>query len=1018
MRENFRQNGTGYLIAVTSTLAVAVFRYAIAGLLGDAAPFLPFVLAVMLTGWHSGLWPGLLATTLSAFCGVLFFTTPHGNLQINLFPQFLNLVLFVCSGVAISWLCEAMHLARHELSLRVSQEQRQKEIAETWRSRYEAAVKASHSVLYDSNRETGEVVYGGDCEAILGYTAAELNGDLSKWVALIHPDDRQIFLGEVDRTNCERSPYQAEYRMVRKDGTTIWMRDDGHFAVREGDNCRLIGFVKDVTGQRRAEQERNRFEERLTRLMDHTPLAVIEWDADFAITRWAGQAEKVFGWSAEDVVGKRIDEIRLVYEEDQPQVDATLKQLAYPGTNFNICHNRNYQKSGKTIWCDWYNSVLHNPDGKMIAVLSLVLDVTDRERSAESLQESESRFRHLADAMPQVVWIAEASGRVFYYNSRVERLSGVILENKDTWNWQGVMHPDDVDKTLDAWSTALQNKTPYQCEHRLKMTDGVYRWHLSRGLPVVCQQGEVQWFGTATDIQDLKMSEFALKESEERFRAFMDSSPAMAWAKDEYGRYVFVNRAYQQRFCIRQRDWIGKTDFDVWPEDAALLFQQNDQKTLRATEPIEAVEEVVEEDGHKSVWWSFKFVYTDGRGGRYVGGIAYDVTEQKKAQSELAELAARLADSDRRKDDFLATLAHELRNPLAPIRTGLEVLKMAGDQPALVEDIRCTMERQTKQLVSLVDDLLDVSRITRGKLELRKSRVNLSDVVRSAIETAKPTINDMRQQLSVDIPEQQIQLEADPHRLAQVVSNLLVNASQYTHESGHIWLAAERQGSDVILTVKDDGIGIPPDMQHRIFEMFAQIEDRSMEKGYRGLGIGLTLVKSLVEMHGGTIEVHSDGANLGSEFRVRLPLLIETPSIEKPSAMNEATTNADALRVLIVDDNTAAAQTLSMVVRLLGHEVRTAGDGEQGIATAGEFLPDIVLMDIGMPRMNGYEAAQQIRQHPWGRDMVLVALTGWGQDEDKRRTAEAGFDHHLVKPAELSELRKLFALVGQRDSAS
>jgi CheY-like chemotaxis protein len=292
---------------------------------------------------------------------------------------------------------------------------------------------------------------------------------------------------------------------------------------------------------------------------------------------------------------------------------------------------------------------------------------------------------------------------------------------------------------------------------------------------------------------------------------------------------------------------------------------------------------------------------------------------------------------------------------------------------------------------------------------LRKCRVELADVVQSAVEASKPFIDESGQELSVAIPDSPIYLDADPHRLAQVLSNLLNNAAKYTPEGDNIWLAAERQGSDVVLSVRDDGLGIPAEMLDRIFEMFAQIE-RPMEKGYTGLGIGLTLVKSLVEMHGGRIEVHSDGPGCGSTFIVRLPVLVETPDRDRqPVRPGEENTPHTKRRVLVVDDNGAAAKLLGMVVRMLGHEVRTASDGRQGVELAAEYLPDVVLMDLGMPRMNGYEAAQHIRRQPWGERMMLVALTGWGQEEDKKRTKEAGFDRHLVKPAEPSELQALFA---------
>ena len=383
--------------------------------------------------------------------------------------------------------------------------------------------------------------------------------------------------------------------------------------------------------------------------------------------------------------------------------------------------------------------------------------------------------------------------------------------------------------------------------------------------------------------------------------------------------------------------------------------------------------------------------------------------ERLREQGErLRELADRLSEADRRKDEFLATLAHELRNPLAPIRTGLEVMKLAKDDPATIEEIRCTMERQTNQLVMLVDDLLDVSRISKGKLELRKCRVKLADVVQSAVEASRPFIVEFNHELTVAIPEQPIFLDADPNRLAQVLSNLLNNSTKYTPEGGRIRLSSEQQGSDVVISVEDNGLGIPSTMLERIFEMFAQI-DRPHEKGYTGLGIGLSLVKSLVEMHAGRIEVYSEGTGKGSVFSVRLPILHE-PSGEDcaPSHSDRSPQKSTNKRkVLVVDDNKAAATMLSMVVRMLGNDVRKAHDGKEGIEVAEEFMPDVILMDIGMPKMNGYDAARHIRRQPWSNGMMLVALTGWGQEEDKIKTKDAGFDHHLVKPAEPAAIQNL-----------
>jgi CheY-like chemotaxis protein len=334
-------------------------------------------------------------------------------------------------------------------------------------------------------------------------------------------------------------------------------------------------------------------------------------------------------------------------------------------------------------------------------------------------------------------------------------------------------------------------------------------------------------------------------------------------------------------------------------------------------------------------------------------------------------------------------------------------MRLAGDDRSVIEEVRLTLDRQSQQMVRLIDDLLDVSRITRGTVELRKCRVELARVVESAVETARPLIKELGHQLNIQLPQRPVVLEADPTRLAQVISNLLNNAAKYMERGGKIELSAQRHGSSAVISVKDSGIGIPAEMLERIFDMFIQV-DGSVERSHGGLGIGLTLVKRLVEMHGGTVEARSDGVERGSEFIVRLPIVL---GLLRDSAESSGQDFAatDKRRILVVDDNENAAQMLGMLLKALGNEVRTVFDGAAALEMAAHFRPDVVLLDIGMPKLDGYETARRIRRQPWGKQMVLAALTGWGQEEDKRRTREAGFDHHFVKPVEPAVLQKFLA---------
>jgi signal transduction histidine kinase len=374
--------------------------------------------------------------------------------------------------------------------------------------------------------------------------------------------------------------------------------------------------------------------------------------------------------------------------------------------------------------------------------------------------------------------------------------------------------------------------------------------------------------------------------------------------------------------------------------------------------------------------------------------------ERKRAEESLKN-------ADRRKEEFLATLAHELRSPLAPIRNGLQLMKLAKDDAVVVEQARTMMERQLGHLVRLVDDLLDVNRINLGKLELRKEPIEMASVVREAVEISRPLIEACGHELTVTLPPEPVYLDADLTRLAQVFSNLLNNAAKYSEPGGRIWLSAERQGNNVVVTVKDMGVGIPAEMLPKVFDMFTQV-DRTLDRSQAGLGIGLSLVKNLVEMHGGCVEARSDGPGNGSEFVVRLTASVEKRGQVTQSAVMRQKCEAK-YRILVVDDNRDTAGSLAMILQMMGNDTRTAYDGEEAVAAASEFQPDVILLDLELPKLDGYEACRRIRKQPGGKELVIIAQTGYGQAEDRRRTHQAGFDYHIVKPLDPDALLKLLA---------
>jgi PAS domain S-box-containing protein len=377
--------------------------------------------------------------------------------------------------------------------------------------------------------------------------------------------------------------------------------------------------------------------------------------------------------------------------------------------------------------------------------------------------------------------------------------------------------------------------------------------------------------------------------------------------------------------------------------------------------------------------------------------VARDISERKRVEELLRQNEEALREADRRKDEFLALLAHELRNPLAPIRYALAANKKSGRTMEQLRRSEEIIERQVAHMSRLLDDLLDVSRVTRDSLELKKVPTELTSVVGAAIETARPTMDAKRHTLSVDLPKQALRLEADPVRLAQIFSNLLINAAKYTDPGGHIQLQASRDGTDVVVSIRDNGIGISADMMPRIFTMYSQAQG-ALVRSEGGLGIGLALVHGLVSLHGGHIDARSDGAGKGSEFIVRLPIGLPLTELESNGPADRANKSGVGLKLLVVDDNRDAADSCSALMELCGHHVQTAYSGQQALELAEAFRPHALLLDIGLPDIDGYQLAKTIRAAAWGERIALIAITGWGQEQDRRRAIEAGCDHHLTKP--------------------
>lgn len=626
-------------------------------------------------------------------------------------------------------------------------------------------------------------------------------------------------------------------------------------------------------------------------------------------------------------------------------------------------------------------------------------EARERQRIEDSLRQSEQRFARFMRHLPGLAWIKDAEGRYVFANDAAVAAFQVARDALYGKTDDEVFPPETAAQFRANDRRALETEGGIQVVETLEHADGIVHHSLVNKFPIPGGPGEqVLTGGIAIDITEQQRLQREASNSERVYRAIGESIDYGVWVCDPEGRNVYASESFLRLVGLTQQEC---SNFG-W---GSVLHPEDAERTIAAWKECVRTRGVWDiEHRFRGVDGNYHPVLARGvpvrdDDGRIIcwAGINLDISRIKQAEHALRDV-------DRRKDEFLAMLAHELRNPLAPLRSGLDLLTLGDGSPEVIE----LMERQMEQLVRLVDDLLDVSRIMRGRIELRRVPVELAQVIARAFETARPLIDAQRHQLTQSLPPRPVWLDADPVRLAQAVANLLNNAAKYTDPGGQIWLSAEVREGDVCISVRDSGIGIDSGLLPHVFELFTQAE-RTIDRSQGGLGIGLTVVRSLVEMHGGTVSASSAGRGQGAEFVVRLPTLSRA---ERTALVGECGASADQLRrVLIVDDNVAAARLLGLLLTKVGrHEVRLAHDGPAAIAVAGDFAPDIVLLDIGLPKVDGYEVARRLRGLPETSDSLLIALTGYGSEEDRCRALAAGFDEHLVKPPSMEALQAAFQL--------
>ncbi len=662
---------------------------------------------------------------------------------------------------------------------------------------------------------------------------------------------------------------------------------------------------------------------------------------------------------------------------------------------------------------DFVFQPIRDDAGRVCGIFFSSVDVTESAQAAAALRASEQKLRAATEGAGVGTWeldLVTGRGR---WSERGEALMGLGRREFTVTDWQEALHPDDRPAAQAVWQEAMALHKPYELEARTRATaeDGGPRWVMGRGMFEQDAFGQaVTARGVLLDVTERHRAQDAARQAQEALRA-AEESMQLAMAIGAAGTWDW-DMANDRMLWSRSRFEVlgmeptptGEASMAMWlnsiPNEDVPALQAEWQRALAAHDVFRSEHRYRRVDGRK-IWVSAagRFFYDDaGEPVRFVG-VFFDISQRKKAEEALRN-------ADRRKDEFLATLAHELRNPMAPIRNGLAILRVPGLEEGTRARMLELMERQVQHMVRLVDDLLEVSRITRGKIELRREVVELRSVVRASLEGQQPQFHAAQHEVRVDLPPQPVLVDADPTRIAQVVDNLLNNACKYTPDGGHVRVGLHVEGGEAVLSVQDNGTGIPADMLDRVFDLFTQI-DRTLGRAKGGLGIGLALVQQLVRMHGGTVQAESEGIGAGACFTVRLPLMSAGTEPAAAGGVPELSAATQSLRVLVVDDNHDAADSLALLLQAGGHQARTAYDGFEALRAVAEFKPRWVLLDIGMPGMNGHEVARALRSRPGGDQLRLVAVTGWGQADDRRLTQASGFDVHLVKPVEPTALLQL-----------
>lgn len=991
-----RRHITNFGVSFGAVAAAVLLRWLLDPLLVDAFPLVTLFGSVAAAVWFGGYLPALFGAVVGYVACDYMFIEPRGSWGLDKPQVAFGLVAYLITCCIIIAFGETMRRA-------------QRRIAEQG-ERLRTTLASVGDGVITTDREARITNLNGAAEKLTGWRNADAVGKpLADVFRIIGEQTRTPVENPAERALRDGVVFGSENHrlLISRDGQEIWI-DNSAAPIRcaKGEIVGCVLTFRDVSKRRSTEQALRHSEQHLELLSDTVP-ALISYVGPDRRYRTCNQAyTNWFGLPCEAIVGQTMKDI--VGEEAWNVVGPRIER-ALSGEVVEFEAETPYRHGGLR----WIHAVYtpHRTDQGVAGVVVMVTDITQRKRG----EQAQARLAAIVNSSDDAIISKNLDGVIQSWNHAAERLFGYSADEAVGRSITMLIPEDRLDEERDILRR-IRNGEPIQHYETVRRHKDGTQLAISLSIsPIVDDSGHVVGASKiARDVTARKRTEEQIARNQKLLVDLVERCPFGIYIVDSQFRIAIVNSGTKEGAFRNVRPLIGRP-FDeairiIWPEPVATEIVTIFRRTLQTGEPYfskDYVQPRADVDIVESYEWELhRITMPDGQFG--VVCYYFDSTQLRRTELELRQAEEALRDADRRKDEFLATLAHELRNPLAPIRNALAVLQAAPDDRELRQHASQIMGRQLAQMVRLVDDLLDVSRISRGKLPLHLERVELESIVHQAVETCRPLADAAQHQVRVALPSQPIVLNADPIRLTQILSNLLNNSCKFTPKGGVIQLSAERHGSDAIIAVRDNGVGIPPEKIDTIFEMFAQA-DQSLERSHSGLGIGLTLVKRLVEMHGGSINARSDGIGSGSEFIIRLPIAVP---MNEPAATPKPTTESRPpvrRRILVVDDNRDSAESLATVLNLTGHEASTAHDGPDAITAAETLRPEVILLDIGLPKLNGYEVCRRIREQPWGQTVMVVALTGWGQEDDRRRTRDAGFNGHLVKPVDHETLIKVLA---------